>query len=315
MERVMHEDLSKWMENLPNEKQLCPLTQLALPGSHDSASFWFDTSMELAPDRPGIISSISDKVGFLDNTVKSLVSKWALTQTWDIKQQLCGGIRYFDLRVAYRKESDDFYFVHGLYGHAVDEVLEEIRVFLTENPKEVVLLDFNHLYAMEMEEHLRLASLINQCYGSTLHSPRKDRAISSLQDLWLAGEQVIVFYHNISIVEMFPSFHPSVFINSQWPNTDELEKVIEHVSHQCQESKAPGQYHVTQAIATPQATTILKNLRGSLKSSVTCKLNKDILSLLRSKLGDKTFSLNVLLFDHVEFDDLISIIIGFNYIY
>jgi hypothetical protein len=309
------ENLSRWMEHLPNEKQLCPLNQLTMPGSHNSASFWFDTSMELAPDKPKIISGISDKVGFIDSTMKSFVNKWALTQSWNVTQQLCGGIRYFDLRVAYRKASDEFRFVHGLFGHTVDEILEEIKTFLTENPKEVVLLDFNHLYGMEIEEHVRLASLINQCFGSMLHSPRKDRSIASLQELWVAGEQVIVFYDNVPMIEMFPSFFPSVFINSQWLNTDENEKVIKQVSVQGLASKAPGQYHVTQAIATPQATTIFKNLRGSLKGSVTGKLNKDILSLLRSSLGDKTYSFNILLFDHVEFDDLISIIIGYNYIY
>ena len=309
------EDLSRWMENLPNEKQLCPLNQLTMPGSHNSASFWFDTSMELAPDKPKIISSMSDKVGFLDNTMKSFVNKWALTQSWDVKQQLCGGIRYFDLRVAYRKASDEFRFVHGLFGLTVDEMLEEVKKFLTENPKEVVLLDFNHLYGMEIEEHLRLASLIDQYFGTMLHSPRKDRSIASLQEVWLAGEQVIVFYDNVPIIEMFTSFFPSVYISSQWPNTDEQEKIIKHVSVQGLASKAPGQYHVTQAIATPQAATIFKNLRGSLKSSVTCKLNKDILSLLRSSLGNEKYSFNILLLDHVEFDDLLSIIIGYNYIY
>ena len=309
------ENLSNWMEHLPNEKQLCPLNQLTIPGSHNSASFWFDTAMELAPDKPKIIASMSDKVGLFDNAMKPVVNKWALTQSWNVKQQLCGGVRYFDLRVAYRKASDDFRFVHSLYGNMVDDVLEEIKTFLRENPKEVVLLDFNHLYDMEMEEHLRLATLINQCFGSMLHSPRLDRSIASLQELWLAAEQVIVFYHNTSVIEMFPSFFSSVFITSKWPNTDEHEKVVQHVASQGLVSKPPGQYHVAQAIATPQAATIFKNPRGSLKSSVVAKLNKDILSLLRTSLGNQPYTFNILLFDYVDFDDLISTTIGYNYIY
>ena len=309
------QNLSKWMANVPMEKQLCPINQLTIPGSHNSGSFWFDTSMELAPDRPKIVSSISDNVGFLGNTLKSFVNKWALTQSWNINQQLCGGIRYFDFRVAYRKASDEFRFVHGLYGNAVDEILEEIKTFLKENPKEIVWLDFNHLYDMMEEEHIRLATLVNQCFGNMLHSPRPDRSIASLQDLWLAGEQVIVFYHNTLVIEMFPSFFPDVFITSKWPNTDEHEKVIKHVTCQGMASKEPGQYNVTQAIVTPQTATIFKNLRGSLKGSLTCKLNKDILSLLRSSLGQKPLSFNIVLLDHVEFDDLISTVIGYNYIY
>lgn len=304
---------SNWMEKLPNEKQLCPLNKITVPGSHDSGAFWLDEDMGLAPDRPKFVANISQKLGLLDSTIKSYVKKWAMTQSLNIAEQLSAGVRYFDFRIAYRKESDEFRVVHSLYGSEVEGILEEIKLFLRENSKEVVLLDFNHLYDMEVEEHLRLGSLINQCFGQMLHSPRKDLSIASLQELWLAGEQVIVFYHNKDIIEMFPSFFGNASISSDWPNTDDLNKLTHHVSSQGLASKAANLFHVTQAIATPQPSTIFRNLWGSLKSSLSCKTNENVNSLLES--NHNNYSFNVILVDHVAFDDLMSNIISYNYIY
>ena len=51
-------DFSRWMENLPNEKQLCPLKDLAIPGSHDSGTFFLDQNMEIGPDESSTIQTL-----------------------------------------------------------------------------------------------------------------------------------------------------------------------------------------------------------------------------------------------------------------
>lgn len=309
---LLNQNLSRWMENLPNEKQLCPLSQLTIPGSHNSAAFWFDTSLEIAPQQPKIIQTLA---GFLGPTTKSVVKNWSLTQSLDIKEQLHGGIRYFDFRIAFRKDSDDFRFVHGLYGHPIEALLKDIKSFLLQHPKEVVLLDFNHFYNMEIEEHLRLSTLLTANFGNTIHTPREDKSIASLQELWLAGEQVVIFYPNASILEMFPSFFSGESICSPWPDTDNKEKLLTHISAHGLTSKAFGQFHVTQAVLTPQTSTIIKHLNSSLKNALTRKGNETITSWLKSNSADKRYSFNVILVDHIDFDDLITTIIGFNYIY
>lgn len=309
---LLNTNLSKWMENLPNEKQLCPLSQLTIPGSHNSCGFWFDTSLEIAPGQPKAVQTLAN---YLGNTTKTVMKNWSLTQSYDIKEQLGSGIRYFDFRVAFRKESDEFRFVHGLYGHPVEGILEDIKSFLLLNPKEVVILDFNHLYGMEIEEHLRFSTLLMASFSDMFHSPKKDKSFASLQELWLAGEQVIVFYPNSSVLELFPSFFGSDALCSPWPNTDKKEKLLEHISAHGLASKTRGQFHVTQAVLTPQTSKVITHFSGSLKSVLTSEGNEAIVSLLKSSLGDKSFSFNIILVDHVECDDLISTIIGFNYIY
>ena len=178
-----------------------------------------------------------------------------------------------------------------------------------------MLLDFNHLHSMEIEEHLRLSTLLTASFGDMLHSRRENKSIASLQELWLAGEQVIIFYPNSFILEMFPSFFGSDAICSPWPNTDNEEKILEHISAHGLASKARGQFHVTQAVLTPQTSTVVRNINSSLKSCLTSKANTAIVSWLKKNMGDKSFSFNVILADHVDFDDLTSTIIGFNYIY
>lgn len=51
-------DYSQWMENLPNEKQLCPLKDLVIPGSHDSGTFFLDQNMEIGPDESSAIQTL-----------------------------------------------------------------------------------------------------------------------------------------------------------------------------------------------------------------------------------------------------------------
>ena len=42
-------DQSEWMSNLPEHLFNQPIRKLAIPGSHDSASFWLDPHAPLVP--------------------------------------------------------------------------------------------------------------------------------------------------------------------------------------------------------------------------------------------------------------------------
>ena len=62
-------DFSRWMENLPNEKQLCPLKDLAIPGSHDSGTFFLDQNMEIGPDESSTIQTLGSIFGKIAKSV------------------------------------------------------------------------------------------------------------------------------------------------------------------------------------------------------------------------------------------------------
>lgn len=41
--------LSNWMSNLPDEKKIIPLSQLAIPGTHDSFTYSLTKKLPIAP--------------------------------------------------------------------------------------------------------------------------------------------------------------------------------------------------------------------------------------------------------------------------
>lgn len=94
-----------WMKNISNDKML---SELALPGTHDSGTF---------------------KINYLLYT----------TQAINFKQQLEYGIRVFDIR--FRHSNDKFELFHGPIFLKVtfDEFLDSVNEFLLENPSETVL--------------------------------------------------------------------------------------------------------------------------------------------------------------------------------
>lgn len=158
-------------------------------GSHDSFSFWVDEKSPVGPDQAASIKRLA-KISL----VKKLMKKWSVTQNLTFKEQLESGIRYFDLRVSSKpEEGREIYFIHGLYGIRVWDGLTEINTFLNNHSKEVVLLDFNHFYAMEHEHHLYLLNMLQEVFGSKL-CPAECVENITLQYVWEKNYQV--FHQN-----------------------------------------------------------------------------------------------------------------------
>lgn len=96
-------------------------------------TFAINRKSKVAPDAETFIQRIK----FLGPILRVLMSRWAKTQSFDVKLQLKAGVRYFDLRLATKKGTDELYFVHGLYSCSVDVVLDEINDFLNTHTQEV----------------------------------------------------------------------------------------------------------------------------------------------------------------------------------
>ena len=101
--------------------------------------------------------------------VRYVIYNWSVTQHLTAEQQLDAGIRYFDLRVSRHKASGNLLFSHGLYGADVISCLEAIKKFLDEHKKEVVILDFNHLYEMEFVHHISFITNIKNIFGNKIN--------------------------------------------------------------------------------------------------------------------------------------------------
>lgn len=107
-------DRSNWMADMWGSIGNKTLGEIVVPGSHDAGMY------KEPPAEGGI----------------------ARTQDETIYQQLQGGVRYFDLRV---KGGTTQRIHHGSFtGPAVSEVLDDVKKFMMEKHKEVVVLKFSH---------------------------------------------------------------------------------------------------------------------------------------------------------------------------
>lgn len=96
-------------------------------------SYKINSSSDVSPDAEPLLQ----RLRFLGPLLRFIMSKWSKTQNSNVTDQLKSGIRYFDLRLATKKGSNNIYFVHGLYSCCVIEVFLLINDFLNEHPKEV----------------------------------------------------------------------------------------------------------------------------------------------------------------------------------
>ncbi|CAG5115216.1 unnamed protein product, partial [Candidula unifasciata] len=222
-----------WMSSLPPSLHNLPLIKLAIPGTHNSGTFSCCTT--LAPDADSAIklmTRIPNMGGFVD----SVILRWAQCQRLNFTQQLLSGIRYFDLRVSTKPDSDEFFLVHTVYAAKVNELIEAVTSFLDSHPREIVLLDFNHFYAMEEEHHVQLITYLIAEFGPKI-CPRCPIDELTLSNLWVKGHQVIIFYQD-KAVEPFEEMWPKQQICTFWPNTDNPETCIERL-HKLFNNKEP----------------------------------------------------------------------------
>lgn len=301
------------MRNLPNEKQRCPLRELVIPGSHDSGTFSLDKHMEVGPDESPLLQKLSD-IPLIGKLEKSVIYNWAKAQSMTIYDQLSHGIRYLDLRVAYREEDKKIRIVHGLYGWTVEQTLNDVKRFVSEFPNEIVILDFNHFYNMGPSAHKSLADSLRDSFDGIIRAPGKDGTNVTLQEMWAKGEKVIIFYHDTGVIDAYPCFWPKDLICSPWPNTADINRLMEFLEDEYKKPSCPKDvFKVTQAILTPQTSTLEHNLIGNLEDFGAKKCNSRVTEWLK-KLPDSKYcdKFNIIIVDFVEIGDFIPTVISFN---
>ena len=242
---------------------------------------------------------------------KKIVYKWSVTQSLTFTQQLDRGIRYFDLRVSTLKGKAELYFVHGLYGAEVGACLCEIRSWLDKHPKEVVLLDFNHLYEMENTDHEQLVATLLSVFDSKL-CPVIDIETTALNVLWERGWQVLAFYHHPVTVGDHPELWSGAYMPSVWPNVTEAPKMVNLLEAHFTRGRPQGKFYVSQGVLTPTGTTVLQYISRSLQDVFALIAIKNVQHFMKDKgIGPK--GLNIVIADFVELGDFIPSVLALNH--
>ena len=303
-------EYSRWMEKLPSEKQRSPLKDLVIAGSHNSGTFSLDKNMGIGPDQSSVIRTLES---IFEKVTKSVVYNWAVTQSMTIYEQLLSGIRYLDLRVAYRTEDKKIRVIHGLFGCTIDQVLDKVNQFLAKYPKEIVILHFQHFYNMNQAAHKTLADTLDASFSKILRAPGAQGPNVTLQEMWEEKKNVIVIYNETGVVDAHSHFWSPHFIRSPWPNTDDTNQLLEILKEQSKASRvSEDALQVTQALLTPQNSTIGKHVTCTLKDVLASKCNRQVTEWLKTLRGTKSHKFNIIIADFVELSDFIPTVISLN---
>ncbi len=185
------------------------LNEIAIPGAHDAGTYAIENSKdselrdESSPD--------SKKVKKIFSMLGPVFDDWAKTQERTTLQMLGDGIRYFDIRVCVNKNGV-FMTCHGVFGASLESILDDVKTFTDKNPREIVLLGFNHFWdrayqtergrksgeieGLTGENWTKLTELLKKKLGGELVSGRKFSPKSKLSELWQLKDnnQVIALF-------------------------------------------------------------------------------------------------------------------------
>ncbi|XP_020652475.1 PI-PLC X domain-containing protein 1 [Pogona vitticeps] len=296
----------QWMSNLPESLWGIPLSNLSIPGSHDSMTYCLDKESKVSVNESKLLQFL-DK--HMHPIVHPIILRWSITQALTVLEQLNAGIRYFDFRIAHKPDdpSMDLYFVHMLYTTVVVEaVLWDILRWLRNHPWEVVILAFRNFDGLEEDHHCHLVASIKKIFAGRL-CPRN--VVPTLQNLWSHDYQVIVSYEDVNQVTQHCELWPAV--PYWWGDKTSAEKLIQYLERRKQNGRPVGLF-VAGINLTGDLGYILTHLRGSVKEmtlSALPFLNKWI---KKQHPGSKKDCINIIAGDFIEKNDFVKNVIDLN---
>lgn len=181
--------------------------------------------------------------------------------------------------------------------------------FLTEHPKEIVLLDFNHFYGMTPGLHENLISGILKVFGNKL-CPIMNINDVTLNLMWKNKYQVLVFYQN-PIVHNYNTLWSSASIYSLWVNTTKVDDLITGLEKAYEAGREKNIFYSYQGVRTPTTKTIILHLFGTLKNVFALKTAPAYVKWLRDKKAGR-HGINICTMNFVTMKDYIPTVIALN---
>ncbi|XP_015122022.1 PI-PLC X domain-containing protein 3 [Diachasma alloeum] len=294
---ILNDNLELWMTRLPPYLKSIPIIHLAIPGSHNTMTYTISRFNDVGPDEPQYLRFLGRYLSLLS---KPVIFNWSVTQYDDIKGQLTGGIRYLDLRLATKPNDHQIYFLHGLYGDTVASHLKDISDWLKEHPEEVIILDFQHFYSFNLNNHMSLVTIIKNIFGTRICPV--SGILSSISIDWMVrrGYQVIIIYRN-EIARLENDLWPSGLWPTPWPNTTDATELIDFLDSRLG-TRLPDTGYVSQCLLTPDTKYVLRHLCGSLHRDLAVKCREVSIPWLEGHYpGDG--GMNIVITDYVSFNN------------
>ena len=304
-------------------------------GTHDSGTYTFDQEMGASPDSDlttTIEKFCPEMLGGLANSILGTVfRRLCQCQSKSVLEQLRAGVRYFDLRIARHAESGRFYTCHGVFCADMCVLMKELGTFLSNHPREIVVLDFNHLYEMD-GHHGEFLKMVFDVLGEMAASPKWTSAVSPVSEFWEKKKQAFVIYHassdKLKDLPFANRIYHNGYIHSPWPEANAIEvlhsKLAGFVASR-HDDKHKNQLFVLQGMLTPDVELIKSGLMQGDGPSIRAYANRaspkvmdwceDEWMMMDPTHGDdakKKRQLNIVIVDFIERASIIPAIIDYN---
>src|SRR5579883_741332 len=271
-------DTSRWMEDLPGIADL-PLTALPIPGTHDSGTYSLNASSpwSLAAKTDPSLQVLMSLPSYLTLPIGL---EWSRAQRQTVAQQLLDGIRYVDLRLSDEPDGQ-IYLVHGLRGALATEALNDIALFASSFPKEIVLVEAHSFTNFSSQSHALFLSQVRGAFGSRMVPAALGTSVTPRQ-LWALDRNVIFIYNDPS-VPFAPGngdLWPESTLDMPWANVTTASALFAATQGYLAQRNPQAIFGI-QGTVTPDAQTIIDGLLGagptSLEAMVT-SIHPDIMS-------------------------------------
>lgn len=231
----------RWMAKYRGLLKEMTLQELAIPGTHDSATY----------------------------DMKSLVARpWTQTQRLSIREQLDAGVRALDLRVGLQPgHSDKFIMVHDKWrtNITLEEVLNQVLAFSHAQEREIIILDFHRFVPLDdtvsFQDHIAVANLVATKLGNAIIPPADVN--KPLGKIWQTkGRIVVAWNHNESMSGREQLFCSGV--EHAWGDKSSTSELFAYL--QTEFRKAHTKLWTTCAILTQSATHPIQSIPGELNN-------------------------------------------------
>lgn len=209
--------------------------------------------------------------------------------------------------------------MHGLLGTTLKDVLQQVATFTSAHPKEIIILDFNHIYVKDggktnfitatdaILQELTNAFKTRLC---SLHQTFRARSYR-IKDIWKMKCQVIPF-----LTEELNK-RSSIAIKSPFSYTKFTQKSpwLHFLDVNYQKEREANTFYVTQGIMQPHWMEVVVaglSEKATLKEWVSKEATNDIVEWLRDKrIGEN--GVNIVIADFVEFHNFTEKVVELNF--
>ena len=245
--------------------------------------------------------------------MKQIWKAWMPKQRLSISQQLEAGCRYLDIRIS--KYRSAFYGEHGLYTKQFKKYLKEIKEFLEENTKEVIIMHLQLLNQLNKSDKRRLVTVLFQVFGARLSKVVAVEKLT-LKYLWNAKKQLIIVFpkedmHDLQCHIFGGLIWCDDIISSCYPKAQEVTQLVGHLDEQYRQkcdNIDNKRFNLIRAVLSPDMTMVFGEYQyKSMRELTRRETNLALSHWLQDKRHVNLFSC-----DFLELHNLAGKIISLN---